>query len=185
MLSLVTVKARTKGKTPVEFTYQGVGKLEERPVRTKDGDKQVDLIVDGKSIIVHDVDAAGITSDMAEVVALFDANPLVDKDGIKVETTSLQRIIDGALNWFNVQNRKAASPSVEIEKEDELTPLVSALIDGRILNGDNEGTWRRTVTMAAKQTDMERIEYVRLTKEFKALRKQNQKLADSLVKVSE
>lgn len=36
-LELVTVRARTRGKGPKEFTYQGVGRLTERKVTNKDG----------------------------------------------------------------------------------------------------------------------------------------------------
>lgn len=48
-LSLVTVRARTRGKTPAEFQFQGIGRLSPRRVSDKDGN---DILVDkdGKTV---------------------------------------------------------------------------------------------------------------------------------------
>ena len=47
MLNLVTVRARTRGKGPKEFTYQGIGRLTERQVTNKDG---FPIRTDGKEL---------------------------------------------------------------------------------------------------------------------------------------
>lgn len=45
MLNLVTARARTRGKSPVEFTFQAVGRLAPRFVSDKDGNP---ILVDGE-----------------------------------------------------------------------------------------------------------------------------------------
>lgn len=184
MLNLVTVKARTRGKTPKEFTYEGVGKLELRtvmsgkdevkkdekgaPVLDEDGKpKMVQAPLrneDGSEVQVHDIDASGVTSDLQDVINLFAKVPAKDE-----KDTPLQRVIDGALNWYNVLARKAASPVVEVVTEDELSPIVAELITAGLLTEDNASVWRRNVTSGAKLIDTDRLDYVKMTKEYKKL----------------
>ena len=180
-LELVTVRARTRGKNPQEFQYQGVGRLTERPVLT--GEKEViKKIVDGKEVAeevakpvrredgsevkVDDIDASGLVEGtpqgLQEVISLFGT--------IKSETPALQRVIDGALNWFNVLQRKAASPVQEQVTEDELTPLVTELVAKGILSADDVSVWRRTITSGAKLVEMDRLEYVKMTPQYKKLK---------------
>jgi len=47
MLNLVTVRARTRGKGPKEFTYDGIGRLTARQVTNKDG---LPIRKDGKEL---------------------------------------------------------------------------------------------------------------------------------------
>lgn len=183
-LELVTVKARTRGKTPVEFSYQGVGKLTERtvmsgkeePAKNEDGTPKLDekgqpVMVQapardaqGNPITVHDVDVNGITTDVQDVINLFASHPVEGK-------TPAQRLIDGALLGFNIEQRKAASPVVEVDKEDELTPLITELIAKSILSQDDVAVWRRNITSGAKMVEVSRLEYAEMTKEVKKLRK--------------
>jgi len=70
-LSLVTVRARTRGKGPKEFTYQGVGRLTPRQVTNKDG---LPIRKDGKELE-------------------FTETPVVDDKGNKVMET-VQILVD-------------------------------------------------------------------------------------------
>lgn len=174
MLNLVTVQARTRGKSPQMFSYQGVGRLTEREVLGKDGETIKDA--EGNPVKVHDIDASGVTDDVNEVLNLFGTIParkIKDAEGNEVDDpkdTPLQRVIDGALNWFNVLARKAASPVSEAApSEDELTPIVAELIAAGILTEDTSAVWRRTVTTGAKSVEMERIDFAKMTKEYKKL----------------
>lgn len=188
-LELVTVKARTRGKSPQEFSYQGVGRITEREVmsgkeeqaKNADGTPKVDeqgkpVMVpapvrreDGSAVTVHDIDASGIVpgtpEGLNEVIELFGKIPAKNE-----QDTPLQRIIDGALNWYNVQARKAASPVTEQVTEDELTPIVTELVSKGILSEDNVAVWRRNVTSGAKLVEMDRLDYVKMTKEYKKLK---------------
>lgn len=190
MLELVTVKARTRGKTPKEFTYQGVGKLTERevmsadeePAKNEDGTPKLDAEgkpvmekapvrdAQGNPVKVDDIDATGLVpgtpEGLQEVIELFGKIPAKDE-----KDTPLQRIIDGALNWYNVQARKAASPVVEVTNEDELTPIVNELVEAKILKADDVAVWRRTITSAAKLMEMDRVTYAKMSPHYKKLNK--------------
>lgn len=49
MLNLVTARSRTRGKSPAEFTFQAVGRLQPRKVMDKDGNP---ILVDGEGKVV-------------------------------------------------------------------------------------------------------------------------------------
>jgi hypothetical protein len=70
-LTLVKVRARTRGKNPQTFEYNGYGKLVPRKVMGKDGKP---LQVDGKEIEIDDLDTTGAVeeSQLQEVLDLFD-----------------------------------------------------------------------------------------------------------------
>lgn len=187
MLELVNVKARTRGKSPQLFEYNGVGRLTERevlsgekeqkvgedgkPVFEEDGKTPV-LVAgtikdeNGKPLVVHDIDATGIVDASAEgaldeVIALFSS--------VSSEKAPLQRIVDGALNWFNVLQRKAASPVVEVDKDDELSPIIAEMVAYGILKAEDVPVFRRNVTSGAGMTEQPKLEYIKLLKHWKQL----------------
>lgn len=175
-LELVKVHARTRGKSPQEFDYMGVGKVTPRPVLGKDGAEL--KREDGSIVTVDDIDASGATEDVNDVISLFATIPartIKNENGEEVpdpKDTPLQRFIDGGLNWFNVLARKAASPVTETVTEDELSPIVAQFIEHGIFTGENdESTWRRAVTQSAKLFEMERIDAAKQTKQYKELQK--------------
>lgn len=135
---------------------------------TLTADKDANLILpEGYSYIeVQDLDASGVTDNLQEVIDLFGTIPAKDE-----KDTPLQRVIDGALNWFNVQARKAASPVAEVEKDDELTPLVTDMVKNGVLAQDNVAVWRRAVSTGAKSIEVTRLEFAEMTKEVKKFRK--------------
>ena len=200
-LNLVTVRSRTRGKSPQEFQFQGIGRLAERRVLDKDNQPIV-LDKDGNAVaptyekdekgqptdkvvleegqrfvFVDDISAAGITNNPQEVLDLFGTIParkVKDAEGNEVDDpsdTPVQRMIDGALNWYNVLARKEASPVTEQVSEDELTPIVSDLIAKGLLTEESSATWRRAVTSGAKAIDMKRVDFAKMTKEYKASQK--------------
>jgi hypothetical protein len=69
----------------------------------------------------------------------------------------------------SIFQRKAASPVVEVSTEDDLTPIVAAMLTAKLLNADTETTWRRSVTTGAKAVEMERVDFAKMTKEWKKL----------------
>lgn len=199
-LALVTVRARTRGKAPQSFTYSGVGKLTERKVIGKSGNpivlnakgEQVDyafdkdgkletvdasLTVDDKGNlvlpegysydVVDDIDASGLTSDVQEAIDFLGTLSSEQRGGKE----PLQFMIDGSLNYANIMARKAASPVTEVQTEDELTPIIAEMVQHGILNEDSIPVWRRNVTSGAKLVEMERSDYVKMTKEYKKLQK--------------
>lgn len=198
-LELVEVRSRTRGKSPQMFSFKGVGKVTPRPVLDKDGAEIPAKDENGKIITqevkqkdengnevtvtvpvpvtVDDIDATGVTNNIQEVVELFSQIParmIKDEQGNDVPDPAdqpLQRVIDGALNWFNVLARKAASPVTEVVTEDELTPIIAELVAAGFLKAEGEATWRRAVTTSAKLFEMERIDAAKMTKEYKALLK--------------
>lgn len=197
-LELVDVRARTRGKSPQEFTYKGVGKVETRKVMDKDNQpivldstgKAVDygfdkdgklteaskvlgFAQDEKSgditlpegfryIEVDDLNTSGVTTELQDVVDLYGAN------GIE---NPLQAIIDDSLFGFNIRQRKAASPTTEVDKDDELTPIINDMVAAGILSKDNVGTWRRSVTTSANLMEVDKLSVAEMSKEVKKLRK--------------
>lgn len=172
-LELVTVRARTRGKSPVEFTYQGYGKPVERKVMGKDNtplvmkagvaveptkDKDGEIVLqEGESyIFVDDLNVEGSVTeaDFDAVLAIFGGD--------------IVKVLEGALVAKNAANRKEASPVSETVTEDELTPIVAALTEAGILKSEDVAVWRRNVTSGSKLVEMARIDYVKLTKEYKA-----------------
>jgi hypothetical protein len=156
-LELVTARARTRGKSPVEFTYQGYGKLAPRKVTGKDGEAV--KREDGTEIEVDDLEVEGIVTaeDFDSVLALFDGN--------------IVKMLEATLIAKNAENRKAASPVTETVTEDELSPIVAAMLENGILADKDVAVWRRTVSTASKQVEMSRLDYAGMTKEFKALKR--------------
>jgi hypothetical protein len=87
-IELVTVKARTRGKSPVEFQYQGVGKITPRKVKDKDNQDivLVTITVDDKAgkagRLRYDKDGKLIASEkhaltQAEIFPLFSQQAIV------------------------------------------------------------------------------------------------------------
>ena len=78
MLNLVTARARTRGKSPVEFTFQAVGRLSPRFVTDKDGNP---VLVDneGKSV-------------------KYALKKVKDKDGKETDKTELPFELDSEKN---------------------------------------------------------------------------------------
>jgi hypothetical protein len=199
-LTLKTVRARTRGRDPQKFTYQGIGKLSERKVIGKSGNPIV-LDANGNQIdYAFDKDGKLETADTNlkadekgnlvlpegytyDVVDDIDASGLTDdvqeaidfigtlSDEQRGGKSALQFMIDGALNYANIMARKAASPVTEVSTEDELTPIIAELVKAGFLDEDSVPTWRRTVTAASKQMEIPRAEYVTMTKEYKKLQK--------------
>ena len=193
-LELVTVRARTRGKSPVEFQYQGVGKL--TPRKVLDADNQAIVLgADGKAVlytfdkegkvvsedgitqdekgelilaegqryvVLDDVDATGLTENLQDVIDLY---------GAAGNANPMQAVIDGGLNWFNLSQRKSASPVVETISEDELTPVIAAMVKAGTIAEENVSVWRRTVTSGAKSVEMDRLTFAAMTKEYKAAKK--------------
>lgn len=173
-LELVTARARTRGKSPQEFTYQGYGKLAERKVMGKenqplvidkdgkavepelDADRAIVLSEGQHYIFVDDLDVSGVVTaeDFDTVLALFEGD--------------IVKMLEATLIAKNAENRKAASPVSETVTEDELTPIVASLTEAGILKAEDVAVWRRTLTGGAKQLEMSRLDYVKLTKEYKA-----------------
>lgn len=177
MLELVTARARTRGKAPQEFTYQGYGKIETRKVMGKDNeplvigaygkavepvkDKDGEIVLaEGQHYIeVDDLDVKGIIGEdgLPEVLALFGGN--------------IVELLEAGIKQKNVDNRKAASPVTEVVTDDELTPYVNAMIEAKILDDKTASVWRRTLTGTAKMFEWTRIDTMLKTKEYKALDK--------------
>ena len=174
-MKTVIARARTRGKSPVEFVYQAVGKLIPRTVKGKDGE---DLKrEDGSIIYVDDVDVTGLVYDEAgdvresaldECLSLFGGN--------------LGKLLEYGFAGRNEEARRAAAPVTETVTEDELTPIVDILVAAGILSRsrvvegkteplDEVRNWRRAVSTGAKQIEMSLFDYAMLTKEVKAARK--------------
>jgi hypothetical protein len=197
MLNLVTARARTRGKSPVEFQYQAIGRLIPRKVTDKDGNaiivndknEQVkysfdkdgklnpvegisqndkgELVVSGnlRLVEVDDVEVKGVTSEFQDALDLFGSLTEEERSG----RSPLQMAIDSCLDGFNYASRKKASPVSEQVQEDELAPIVQALISNKILSDEDSTVWRRSVTTAAKLMEMDRVSYAKITPAFKKL----------------
>lgn len=194
-LELVKVRARTRGKTPQEFVFQGVGKVTSRPVmsdkeeqdytevKREDGTTEKVLLFEDKertipkmvkapvrrengSIVeVDDLDVKGLTNDLGEVANLYKS--------IYPSATPEQLqgyVIEGSLEYFNALQRKAASP-VAIPEADDLQPWIEKFVAAGIMKAEDSAVWRRSFTTGKKQTEMETEDYIKLTREFKALAK--------------
>jgi hypothetical protein len=85
MLSLVTARARTKGKTPKEFTFQAVGRLSPRKVNDKDNNP---ILVDAEG---NQVKYTLVKKDGKDVLP-FDVNS--DKEPIAPEGTRFIEVDD-------------------------------------------------------------------------------------------
>lgn len=202
MLNLVIARARTRGKSPVEFTYKGIGRLVTRKVTDKDGnpiilskndkgeevqvkysyDKDGKLTSDNpaltqaedKSLVlgaglryveVDDFDTKSATENFQEVLDLF-GTLSEDERG---KRTPLQMAIDSSLDGFNYLSRKTASPVSEQVTEDELQPLVNALIAAKVLTEEDSTIWRRAMTTAAKVMEQDRLEFAKTSPAFRKL----------------
>lgn len=122
MLSLVTARARTRGKSPVEFTYQAVGRLQPRKVNDKDGNP---ILVDseGKQVkysLVKVKDKDGKETDKTELPFEKDSegNPVAPEGTRFVEvddvltsgvTDNMQEVLDliGAMSEADRGKRSA------------------------------------------------------------------------------
>ena len=163
MLELVTARARTRGKSPVEFTYQAVGRLRPRKVLDKEGNPV--KRADGSEVEVDDVETNAVTSDFQDVLNLFGSLNAEERGNRE----PLQMAIDFALEGFNYTSRKNAAPVTEQVTEDELTPVTAALVEKQIMDETGATTWRRTVTQAAKMFESDRLEYAQKTPQYKKL----------------
>lgn len=194
-LTVVTARARTRGKSPVEFPFQAVGRLRPRKVMDKDGnpilvndkneavkytDKDGKVLSAGvtrnesgdlvapeghRFIEVDDVETAGLTDNFQEVLDLFGS--LTDAE--RNNRTPLQMVIDNALDGFNYTSRKNAAPVTEQVTEDELTPITVGLVEHKILSEQDATTWRRTITGAAKTMEVDRLTFAKQSPQYKKL----------------
>ena len=156
-LSLVTVRARTRGKAPVLFTYEGIGKLVPRKVIGKGG-KAIQF--DGKDLTVDDLDVDGFVDDN-------DLDNVLDVTG-----GSMARMLTFALVGFNMAQRDAASPVSEGQAAtDELTDMVNAMIAADILTADTATVWRRSITQGAQAQGVARYNFAVTSKYGRKLAK--------------
>jgi hypothetical protein len=162
-LELVTARARTRGKSPVEFTYQAVGRL--RPRKVLDKDQNPVKRADGSEVEVDDVETTSLTEDFNDVLTLLGS--LTEEE--RGKRTPLQMAIDSTLEGFNYNSRKNAAPVTEQVTEDELTPITVAFVEKQLMTDTEATTWRRTITQAAKLMEMERLDYVKLAPQYKKL----------------
>ena len=197
MLSLVTARARTKGKTPVEFSYQAVGRLVARNVKDKDSNpilvdsegKNVKYELkkdkDGKESLPFENDSEGnpIAPEGTRFVVVDDVetNGLTDNfqevldlfgsltDDERGKRSALQMVIDSALDGFNYQSRKNAAPVTEQVTEDELTPITLGLVEHKILSEQDATTWRRNITGIAKTMEQPRMTFAVASPQYKKL----------------
>lgn len=174
------VRARTRGKSPQEFTFDGYGKVSARSVQDKDGipvavdaegkpakvtynEEKKEYETDGRFVEVDDlvVDGETVTDkSLPEVLSIFGGN-MVD-------------LLIGAVQFRNSQLRKEASPVSEPEP-DELAPFVevlrkAGLITDSVKDGktiDGAGVWRRTITMAANQFEMDKVAYIKMNPKYR------------------
>jgi hypothetical protein len=153
-LALVTVRARTRGKNPQTFTYEGFGKPVARKVMGKDGKP---LIVDGNEIEVDDLEVSGFVTkdDLPAVLDLFE-NDMV-------------KLLEAGLNQINQNKRDEASPAADSVTEDELTPYVHLMVEESLI--DNVKTWRRGLTTSANLFGWTKLQSMIKTPQFKALAK--------------
>lgn len=197
MLNLVTARARTRGKSPVEFTFQAVGRLKPRFVTDKDNNP---ILVDnegkpvkyslkkddkGKESLPFELNSEGnpiapegtrfvevddiLTSGVTEKLEdVLELFGALSEDE-RGKRTPLQMVIDSALDGFNHNQRKNAAPVSEQVTEDELTPITAALSEKGILSEQDATTWRRTVTGTAKLMEMERLDFAKTTPQYKKL----------------
>lgn len=204
-LELVTARARTRGKSPQEFSFKAVGRLRPRKVIDKDGNAIVvneknepvkysfdkegkvigsdlitqnekgELVLSGnlRFVEVDEVETNGVTEDFQDVLNLF-GTLSEDERG---KRSPLQMVIDSALDGYNYSSRKSAAPVTEQVTEDELTPLTTALVEHKIMSDTEATTWRRTITQAAKLMDTDRLEYAKMTPQYKKLIKAGYKAA--------
>jgi hypothetical protein len=159
-LTLVEVRARTRGKGPQEFKWQGYGKLVPRKVLDKDGEPL--KRPDGTEIEVDDLNVEGLVTaeDLPLVLGLFDGNMI--------------KLLEAGIEQVNANLRKKASPVVEVSTEDELTPFIDAMIAEKIMENDPKAVakWRRGITMSQSMFDWpDRMFAVKQTPQYKALDK--------------
>lgn len=197
MLNLVTARARTRGKSPVEFTYQAVGRLVARKVMDKNGNP---ILVDSDNNVVKyelkkdndgneslpfelDSNKEPIAPEGTRFVEVDDVltkgvtedfQEVLDLAGKLSESerdgrTPLQFVIDATLDGINYANRKSAAPITEQVTEDELTPITKALVEHKILSEQDATIWRRTMTGTAKLMDLNRIDFAKTSPQYKKL----------------
>lgn len=154
-ITLVTARARTKGKTPQNFTYQAVGTLTERTIEGNPEKGVPDSVVDDAS-----VDSLA-DADFDEIAALFGE--------FTSENCNLSQTVNKALAaQFNILSRRKASPVAEVaDREDELTPIINALVAAGIVKAEDVGTLRRTVTMTAGLNEVSRLEALESSKFYR------------------
>lgn len=197
-LNLVTARARTRGKSPVEFTYQAVGRLAARKVSDKDGNpilvdsegKQVKYSLrkndkTGKDELPFENDSEGnpVAPEGTRFVEVDDVltsglsdnlQEVLDLFGALSEAergkrTPLQMVIDSSLDGYNYASRKSAAPVTEQVTEDELTPITAALVEHKILSEQDATTWRRTMTGTAKLMEIDRLTFAKTSPQYKKL----------------
>jgi hypothetical protein len=197
-LRLVTARARTRGKSPVEFQYQAVGRLQPRKVMDKDGNP---ILVDADSKVVkyeinkdektgklslpfeNDSEGNPVAPEGTRFVEVDDVvtsglsdnlQEVLDLFGALSEDernkrTPLQMVIDSALDGYNYTSRKSAAPVTEQITEDELTPITAALVEHKILSEQDATTWRRTMTGTAKLMEVNRLTFAQSSPQYKKL----------------
>jgi hypothetical protein len=196
-LELVIARARTRGKAPQEFTFKGVGRIQSRKVNDKDGNPIIlddkgnqvkysfdkegkvtgnenitqnekgELVLSGnlRFVEVDELESRGLTEDLQDVLNLFGSLSEDDRG----KRSPLQMVIDSAIDGYNYNARKLAAPVTEQVTTDELTPITAALVEHKIMSEVDATTWRRTVTQAAKLMDAARIDYAKMTPQYKKL----------------
>lgn len=172
-IQLVTARARTKGKTPQNFTFPAVGTLTERKIEGNPEKGVADSLVD-------DIDVSSLVDSSFDDVAA-----LVESQGLVPEGKNVQQTVMGfLLNGFNIASRRKASPVSEAApSEDELTPYINAMIEAGILKasgvageGDETiekvvGTLRRAITMTAGLNECSKLEALESSKFGKMAKK--------------
>lgn len=197
MLNLVTARARTRGKSPVEFTFQAVGRLKPRKVndkngnpilvdsegnpvkyelkKDKDGNETLPFEKDSQGnpvapegtrfVEIDDIETNGLTDNLQEVLDFLGSLSEAERNG----RTPLQMAIDSALDGYNYASRKSAAPVSEQVTEDELTPITTAMVEYKVLNEQDATTWRRTITSSAKLMETDRLQFAKMTPQYKKL----------------
>lgn len=160
----------------LEYSYAKDGKVVSSDGITQNDKGELVLPTGARYLVVDDVDASGTVNveqnpaALQEVVDFINANRSII--ALDEKTSALQFVIDGVLNWFNVQARKVASPTVTVDATDELTPLVSDMIAAGIMKAEDEKAWRTGIAYMRKmEDDLSKTDAANRTKQVKALRK--------------
>ena len=103
-LTLVTIKARTRGKNTRDVEYQGVGKFVKEKVEKRDEDNKIIKDADGKPVMVDEdrLVTEGVVPGTAEGL----------KDAIAVENGNMQSFLDNWAIGYNLNAYKGVSDAL-------------------------------------------------------------------------